>query len=150
MVSRERFEAPAFGPFHHLQSVFQPNIAGLDNVALAFQPFLKGLVRCQLEAAGFASQRAQAYLEIPSRLALVRTPQDLFNEQTRFWQTAFQQYNDSTRRMQAAVVSMATPPTFGAGETSKGRKRDVLTMPGDVEPAAEKQPPVSGFPRRVA
>ncbi|NJR42357.1 MAG: phasin family protein, partial [Akkermansiaceae bacterium] len=96
MPSRERFESSGVGP---CQNMVQAYFGGLDAAAQGFEPVMKGMARMQLEMIGLASRRAQAYLEVSSRLAVVRTPQDLFSEQMRFWQTAFQQYSDSSRRV---------------------------------------------------
>jgi hypothetical protein len=85
--------------------------SGLDSMAQSMGP-MKGYARWQLEAMGLMSRRAQAYMEIPSRLSRCRTPQDLMAEQARFWQTAFQQYSESSRRMMEAwtqIVPMSMP-----------------------------------------
>jgi hypothetical protein len=89
---------------------------------------LKGMARWQLEAAGFMSRRTQAYLEIPSRLSRCRTPQDLMNEQTRFWQLAFQQYSDSSRRMMDAWMQAMTPAGFATNGGSPRRERDYISF----------------------
>lgn len=80
--------------------------SGLDSMAQSMGP-MKGFARWQLEAMGLMSRRAQAYMEIPSRLSRCRTPQDLMAEQARFMQTAFQQYTESSRRMMEAWTQMA-------------------------------------------
>jgi hypothetical protein len=89
----------------------------LDSMAQGLSP-MKGAARAQLEWAGFLSRRTQAYLEIPSRMQQCRTPQDLFNEQARFWQTAFEQYAEAGRRMteawQAGLSGGASQPAVRA------------------------------------
>lgn len=118
---------PFFAPFHAY-------FGNLDSVAQGMSPF-KHMARSQLELMGFISRRTQAYLEIPSRLQQCRTPQDLLNEQARFWQTAFEQYADASRRMteawtQAGLGNLQQPVratardyiNFGAeGATSSGK-----------------------------
>lgn len=89
---------------------------------------MKGLARCQLEMAGLMSRRTQAYMEIPSRLSRCRTPQDLMSEQTRFWQTCFQQHAESSRRMMDAWMQAMTPVGFGTTATAPRRERDYISF----------------------
>ena len=58
-------------------SAFQMYFGGLEAFGQAYDPFLKGLARTQLEVLGFVNRRAQAYMQIPARAAQCRTPQDL-------------------------------------------------------------------------
>ncbi|MDO9382532.1 MAG: hypothetical protein Q7T86_06670 [Hyphomicrobiaceae bacterium] len=85
---------PFFAPMHAY-------FGNLDSMSQSMSP-LKGIARSQLELMGFFSRRTQAYMEIPSRMQQCRTPQDLLNEQARFWQTAFEQYAETSRRMMEA------------------------------------------------
>lgn len=115
--------------FHPFQNMFQAYFGGLDSAAQGFEPMVKGMARWQLEAMGLMSRRAQAYLEMPSRLSQCRTPQDVFNEQARFFQTAMQQYTESSRRMMAAVSQIAsTPPAMAKAAQPKVR-RDYINLP---------------------
>jgi hypothetical protein len=137
MAREALFDRNGLGPF---QNMIETYFAGLDNSARNLEPFYKGVARWQLEAIGLASRRAQAYLEIPSRLAQCRTPQDVFAEQSRFWHNAFEQYSDSSRRLAAAWAQMTTMPMPGPSRTSGARERDYITFP---EPrAASAQPAV--------
>jgi hypothetical protein len=147
-----RFEASGFGPY---QNMVQSYFGGLDQAAQGFEPMMKGIARAQLEMVGLVSRRTQAYFEIPSRLAQVRTPQDLMAEQMRFWQIAFQQYSESSRRVATAMAAAMTPPVNPFLDTaSKQRSRDYLTMPEQTDqPAAVREPgsrPTGAAPRRVA
>lgn len=139
MPFRKQFESSGLGPFQHMMQTYY---GGLDNAAQGYEPVMKGMARMQLEMISFASRRAQAYLEMPSRLASVRTPQDLMNEQMRFWQTAASQYSEGTRRVMTAMTSMAQPPPFDAAK-SKASKRDYLSV-SDVQ---GQQPPRDAAPR---
>jgi hypothetical protein len=126
------FDTTGSGPF---QNMFQAMYGGLDNAALAFEPAMRGAARLQLEALGLVSRRAQAYMDLPQRLSLCRTPQDLVAEQTRFWQTAMQQYTDSSHRMLSAWSHMLTMPSPFAGATQpESRSRDIIRVP---EPQAK-------------
>lgn len=138
------------GPF---QNMFETYFASLDNSARNLEPFYKGVARWQLEAIGLASRRAQSYLEIPSRLAQCRTPQDVLAEQSRFWQNAFEQYSESSRRLAAAWAQMATmPPLPGANRSNSSRERDYITFP-EPRPASTEttaQPARPARERKVA
>ena len=48
-------------------SAFQMYFGGLEAFGQAYDPFLKGLARTQLEVLGFVNRRAQAYMQIPAR-----------------------------------------------------------------------------------
>ncbi len=139
-MMQPRFDSNGFQPF---QNIAQSYFGGMDTMAQSYEPYFKGLARWQLEAMGLMSRRAQAYLEISSRLSKCRTPQDVFAEQTRFWQTAFQQYSESSRRMMAAANQMMVlPPTMvqaTAGHKPK-RERDYIRVP-EAKPAAAAQAP---------
>lgn len=143
-----RFEPNGLGPF---QNLFQPAFSGMDSVALAFEPAMRGMMRCQLEAMGLMSRRAQAYMELPSKVSQCRTPQDLVAEQNRFWQTAFQQYSDSSRRMMAAWSQMfAVPTPFAPAEPKGARARDVIAVPEQRPAAAAGSKSRAVEERRVA
>jgi hypothetical protein len=86
---------------------------------------MKAMARWQLEAMGLMSRRAQAYMEIPSRMSRCRTPQDLMAEQVRFFQTAFQQYQQSSQRMLEAWTQMAPASN---GKASSAAARDYITF----------------------
>lgn len=147
MPFRQQFESSGLGPYQHMM---QSYFGGLDNAAQGYEPAMKGMARAQLEMMSLASRRAQAYLEIPSRLAACRTPQDLLSEQMRFWQTAFQHYSEGSRRVMTAMTSMAQPPNF-ADAQSKPRARDYLSVPETQEqPDPRNNAPRASPPRRVA
>lgn len=131
MGKETRFEPTGLGPF---QNMFQTYYGGLDTAAQSFEPLFKGMARWQLEALGLVARRAQAYMEIPSRLSQCRTPQDILQEQSRFWQTAFAQYSESSHRMMAAWAQMAAAPMSSVARAVDGkgktkRERDYITFP---------------------
>lgn len=130
---------PFFAPFHAY-------FGSLETVAQSMSPF-KALARTQLEMMGFFSRRTQAYLEIPQRMQQCRTPHDLFNEQARFWHTAFEQYAESGRRMSEAWSQTA----FGAGmgqQPVRATARDYITF--GTEEATTGRPKANGHDRRAA
>jgi hypothetical protein len=131
----------AVGPFF---APLQAYFGSLDSMAQSMSP-LKSMARVQLEVTGFASRRAQAYLEIPSRLQQCRTPQDLFNEQARFWQTAFEQYAEASRRVteawQASLGAAASQPVSATA-------RDYITFGAPAR--STDAPKANGHDRRAA
>jgi len=154
MMKNNGFDPSGFGPFGSCMTgntnPLQNYFAGLDQAAQGMEPMMKGAARVQLEMITLWSRRAQAYLEIPSRLSMCRTPQDVVNEQMRFWQMAFTQYAEGTRRIMAASQSMMTPPAPAAEPRSKARQRDFLSPPEAPAEPVRRDAPVSSVPRRVA
>ncbi len=121
-----------FGPMQEAAQAYFGKVNG-TNVELGES--YRGLARCQLEMWGFASRRAQAYLELPARMSRCRTMAEIQQEQMRFAQQASQQYLESTRRFaqawQAAFVSpfAAAMPRRGAKpEQAKATERDFIAI----------------------
>lgn len=129
---------PFFAPLHAY-------FGSLDSMAQSMSP-LKGLARMQLEYTGFLSRRTQAYLEIPSRMQQCRTPQDLFNEQARFWQTAFEQYAEAGRRMTEAWQA-GLGGTAATQPAVRATARDYIAFGG---PSNGSKPRANGHDRRAA
>jgi Phasin protein len=127
-----RAQANGKSPVH---SFFHMYFGGLEAMGQAYDPFTKGIARAQLEFMGLMSRRAQAFMEIPGRLSHCRTPQDLANEQMRFWRTAYEEYSDSLGRMTEAMASLATP-AFGFGQYGGDARNahDYITFPETKEP----------------
>lgn len=86
----------ASGPF---QNIMQTCCGNLDAAARGYEPMMKGLAQANLELIGFWNRRAQAILETQSRYCQCKTPQDVFAENVRFFQTAASQYQDSARKL---------------------------------------------------
>lgn len=80
----------------------EQSMAGMMAAAKGFEPVAKAMLRANAETMTLMSQRAQAYMALPSRMAACRTPHDLMTEQVRFMQTAMQQYTDAWRNVAAA------------------------------------------------
>lgn len=74
----------------------------------AAEPLFKNAARCNLELMSLAGRRTRAYLELPRTLARCRSPQDLAGEQMRFWQSAAQDYADSSRAFVQVWNAMLT------------------------------------------
>lgn len=119
---------PMSGP---LENMSQTYFAGLDRIAKAYEPTVKGLSRYNLEIAALAARRTRAWFDIPSALGRCKTPQDLLGEQARFWQTAMVQYAESWQRLSAALGSIAIAPGLNGELVGKmaAPARDFITFP---------------------
>ncbi|MGD9783532.1 MAG: phasin family protein [Hyphomicrobiaceae bacterium] len=142
------FQSPftGLGPF---QDMFSAYTSSLGSGPQGFDTFFRNLTRCQLEMQGLMSRRAQAYLELPTRISQCRTPQELVQEQTRFWQMAFEQYSECSRKMMGAWAQLLHMPIPGSmqqdGQPTGGR--DYLSFPDQRPGNGVAGPQVS---RRVA
>jgi hypothetical protein len=130
-----------------VQNIFHMYFTGLEAMGQAFDPFAKGVARAQLELMGLMNRRAQACMEIPSRLSQCRTPQDVASEQLRFWRTAYEEHAESMSRMTEAMASFAVPSFgFALPGDEAGSTHDYITFP---EPE-EQGRPRHGGERRAA
>ena len=118
----------------------QAYFGGLDMMVKGYEPALKGVGRWNLEMLGLMARRAQAWLEIPSRLSQCKTPADLFKEQTRFWQAAAADYTEGSQRLTAAWSACAVMPKLNGAQ-----QRDYITFP---EPQENLQPLRSASAKR--
>lgn len=144
MGTQAGFDTRIFGPF---SALFDGYLAAIDqfgqgkfgldpNMASAFDfqaitqnmtAPMKAVARCQLETLGLVNRRAQAYMQVPTRLAQCRTPQDLVNEQMAFWRTAAEQYRDCALKVGQAWGQVV--PGFGP-QRSSATERDYITFNG--------------------
>ena len=109
--------------------IFVAYFTALDSAAHTMLP-LKYLARAQTEAATFMSRRALSYMAIPAKLASCRSPQDVLTEQRRFWDSAAEQYAQSSRLIQdawAAVLKPAAAP--GSEAVAPPRTHDYIEFP---------------------
>ena len=112
-------------------SAYQMYFGGLESLGQAYDPFLKSIARTQLEMMGFLNRRAQAYMQIPARVAQCRTPQDLVAAQTQFWRSAYEDYTESVARV---TNSLALAMTNLADETRNAH--DYIAFPESKETAS--------------
>jgi hypothetical protein len=137
---------PGLGSFDNPLHLY---FASLDTMSNGMGP-MKAAARAQLELLGLMSRRAQAYMEIPSRLSRCRSPQDLMSEQARFWQIAFQQYQESTHKiMEAWGQALVMPQAAAPFASAPRRERDYISFP-DIPGTNGQAPPRSMGERRVA
>jgi Phasin protein len=71
----------------------------------------RGAARASAEAVGYMSRCTLATIDTANRMSRCRTPKDFLDEQTRFWNTALQQYSDSSARIMSAWGQVAAAPT---------------------------------------
>ena len=113
------------------QNIFHPQsfTSFAANAQQAPDQMMRGFARWQVEVQNLAVRRAQAYLELPSRLSQCRTPQDLMAEQQRFMQTCMGQWTESTRAIMGAWMQMFQVPVAGGDAARKETGRDYLSFP---------------------
>jgi hypothetical protein len=117
-----------------LQSFFHMYFSGLEAMGQAYDPFVKTFARGQIELLSFMSRRAQAYIELPGRLTHCRTPQDVLDEQKRFWDTTVHQYTTSANRIADALSPLTgTPFHFSLPGDEAQDVRDYITFPEPQE-----------------
>ena len=138
-MDTDRSIDPSGGPF---KNVFETCCGSMDAAAQRFEPWVKAVAGSGLELLSLMSQRAQAYLELPTSVGNCRSPQDLVDQQVRFWQTALRQYGESSQRaMNAWVTSMSllggvlTPFTPAAQP-----ERDYITFPESEQATGAAEP----------
>jgi hypothetical protein len=106
--------------------------AGVQTMSQNSGP-LRGMMRAQLEVMGLMNRRAQACMDFPSRLAKCRTPQELMSAQAQFWQMAFSQYSDTSRRVME-TWSQSLQASGLAGTANARTEHDYITFPAAKEP----------------
>ena len=144
VAAAPRAHANGKSPVH---SIFHMYFSGLEAMGQTYDPFMTGVARAQLEVMGLMNRRAQAYMEIPTRLSQCRSPQDVANEQLRFWRTAYEEYVESMGRMTESMASFAVPSFgFGLPSDEAASAHDYITFP---EPK-EQGRPRHGRERRAA
>jgi hypothetical protein len=120
--------------------------------AQGFEPWFKAVTGSSLELLSLMSRRAQAYMELPTYVGNCRTPQDLVDEQMRFWQTAFRQYAESSQRaMSAWTNGMSLAGGFMTAWAPLAKQdRDFITFPEPQEAAGPSEPQKKAGERRAA
>jgi hypothetical protein len=131
MGGSERLD-PKAGPLANLSQTYFGN---LDMVVKGCEPALRGVGRLNLELVGLTAKRAQAWLEVPSRLGKCKTPADVFGEHVRFWQAAASDYAEGYHRLLAVWGACATMP-----KAEGMQPRDYITFaePQEAATAAKR------------
>lgn len=102
----------AFKPFSFDKAV-QAATTQMELASRTFEPWLKAGTRSNLELLALATRRGRAAMDLASRLAACRTPQDAIREQGAFWQGAAQDWLESSNRIMSAWLA-ASPKSFAA------------------------------------
>ena len=102
-----------------------------------FEPWFRAAARGNLEVFTLATRRAQAYVELPVRLSQCRTPQELADEQMRFWQNMTQQYAECSQKLMRIWTELAQD----GGRRARGSsaQRDYITFPEPEEASGEAE-----------
>ena len=103
MTPQKHTDSPT-GPLANLASVY---CTQLDYGLKASEPLLRSAARYQLECARLASERARAWITLPSAVANCRSPAELVALNMSFWQAAAASYQESLQRFWSATGSMA-------------------------------------------
>jgi len=128
-------------------SAFQMYFGGLEVLGQAYDPFVKSVARTQIEMLGFFNRRAQAYMQMPGRLAYCRTPQDLLTAQVQFWRSAYEDYAESTARVTRALTSLGTPNVAELASEGAQAAHDYIAFP---EPNVPEEAPRQQRERKAA
>ncbi|MCB1506113.1 MAG: phasin family protein [Hyphomicrobiaceae bacterium] len=146
MSSENHWPTSGLGLF---QSLFQPsNFAKAPVMPQGAEQLLRSYARWQLEVQGLMNRRAQAYFELPGRIVQCRTPQDLMEEQQRFWQTCFEQYSSASRQIMSVWAQAFNLPVPAAQTGSESPARDYLSFPETRE--TDKYDGAPDITRKVA
>lgn len=124
VAATPRSQANGKSPVHGLFNMY---FSGLEAFGQAYDPFMKGFARAQLECMGLLNRRTQAFVETTNRLTQCRTPQDFANEQMRFWSSAFEDYSASMGRVTEAISAFGLP-AFGLSGSEAESARDYISF----------------------
>ncbi|MDX2308926.1 MAG: hypothetical protein NW216_11855 [Hyphomicrobium sp.] len=103
----------------------------MDRLGLAAAP-VKAMALANVEMTTLMSRRAQAYLELPKAIARCRSGQDVMREQMLFWQTAWEQYQDSSTRLATAWTQALMPAALGTSSRESelaAREQSPIKLP---------------------
>lgn len=81
------------------------------------QQFASNAMRANLEAAGFASRRARATMELPGRLAQCKTVQEAAAAQMQYWNSAWSEATLCGQRVLGIWMQAAKPDSRSNGFT---------------------------------
>jgi hypothetical protein len=116
------------------QSPLAAYFSSMSAVSSTMTP-VRGVARAGAEAVGYMSRRTVATLDSVNRISRCRTPKDLIDEQTRFWNTAMQQYMEASQRImaawgQASVLPVTSSPVeiVTLDTDRRAKSRDVIML----------------------
>ena len=108
-------------------------VGNVDAVVRAYGPALKAIGRFNLEMLALMSRRWQAWLGAPRQFGGCRSPQDVVQEQVRFWQAAARDYAQSAQHLSATFGAFAVMP-----EHRGAAQRDYITVQEPATSAAKR------------
>lgn len=94
----------------------------------------KAQMRTWTELVSLSSRRTRAYMEIPGQVTTCTSLQDLVRAQTRFWESAFADYNRTAHAI-AGIWGSVLPRPPAPVQAAPAAPRDLITF---QEPAAPK------------
>lgn len=113
--------------------------AMMTAAAQAYEPAYKAAARANLEVVGLASRRAQAMMDVPSRMMACRTPLDVMNASASYWQTAARQYGEAYAKIWGAYMGAMPAQPWGSSE-ARPAARAPEAEPVQPEVRQERQP----------
>lgn len=81
--------------------------------------YMRALAQANVEMVGLVGRRSKAYFDLPAHLAQCRTPQQMWDEQTRFLQDMLLDYQVTNDRMVNCWVEAASPDLDEAHQETK-------------------------------
>jgi len=123
------------GPFSSFSEAY---FRSLDMMWKDYEP---ALMSFNSECMRLVNRRAKAWLSIPACLGRCKTPQDVLNEQVKFWQQMGQDYAEGTREITTALRPLESLPSATSEALTKN-----LSALNEVFAAATK----TGSNRRAA
>ncbi len=100
-----------FTPPLDLETAFSMNQRNIDAVGEMNQKLYKAMQTCNEELVSFGSRRLKQDFAIPQQLAECKTPNEVVNFYSEFFQTAFKQYSDEANTL-AQIANNFTKETF--------------------------------------
>lgn len=73
--------------------------------------YARALAQTNVEMVGLIGRRSRAYMDLPANLARCRTPQQVLDEQARFFQEMLHDYQVTNDRVMNCWAEVASPPS---------------------------------------
>ena len=125
---------------------------GMETMRQSFDPWLRAMSQTNIEFLRLLTRRSQAAVEMATKAAQCREPQDLMGLQTHFWQTAVQQHTDAARQivsswgsvmpLAGALANSIAQPAASVKATAE-TARDFLATTAEAEAKDNNAAPAS-------
>lgn len=95
------------GPAQQVENMVKQfwNLGGTDGS----NPYMRALAQANVEMVGLIGRRSRAYLDLPTHLAQCRTPQQILEEQAKFFQEMLHDYQVTNDRMVNCWIEATAP-----------------------------------------